>query len=87
MGLWLTLILVDDPDEAGIQKDKDTTKDFGLIQVSFEQVIFHNKNKLVAKSLVSSNGLEVAEKALKGRAISHYALYVPIRTLLLNAPA
>ncbi|KAI1189924.1 hypothetical protein F5B17DRAFT_389457, partial [Nemania serpens] len=58
-------------DATRMQKDTESTKSLGLIQVSIERRFVKGLVKPVSNFPVDTAVLEVAEKALKGKAISH----------------
>lgn len=64
-----------------MQKDTESTKSLGLIQVSIERRFVKGLVKPVSNFPVDTAVLEVAEKALKGKAISHATSYVLVLTL------
>ncbi|KAI1121100.1 hypothetical protein F5Y10DRAFT_282747 [Nemania abortiva] len=75
-----------DPQAARIEKDIEAVKDIGLIQVEFGRRVLKSQLKPASSPpLVNTNTLNVAEKALKGKAISHSMSYVIPQTPMLNS--
>ncbi len=74
--LWLTLVLAEDRNAAQVQEDIETVKEVGLIQVSLERCVEEGRATPVLDPFINTNTLEVAEKVLKGKTISHSASYV-----------
>ncbi|KAI3336615.1 hypothetical protein HD806DRAFT_528210 [Xylariaceae sp. AK1471] len=75
---------VEDCNQARIKKDKKTVKDLGHINVSLERHVLGDQCIPVPKTYnTNSDKLEVAEKAVKGKAISHSTslVFLRIKTL------
>ncbi|KAI1115092.1 hypothetical protein F5Y14DRAFT_460911 [Nemania sp. NC0429] len=73
-GRWVrsaVMSIVDDRNAARIQKDIKATKDLGIIQIEVERHIYRGELPPSQDADSTTTTLEVAEKALKGKAISH----------------
>ena len=69
---------MDDADKGRVKKDAQRAKHLGEIEVLVRRVIVGDDIKDASKNRGQQNGeLSIAEKALKGRALSHATRYVP----------
>ncbi|KAI3343650.1 hypothetical protein F4824DRAFT_493903 [Ustulina deusta] len=65
--------IAEDRNAAQVQEDIETVKEVGLIQVSLERCVEEGRATPVPDPFINTNTLEVAEKVLKGKTISHSA--------------
>lgn len=70
--------LVDDAPKERIEKDLKTAKGLGTIEVKFTRAIEHGPLPARTRdgSSVNLTSFELAEKSLKGKAVSHGTSYV-----------
>ncbi|TGJ85624.1 hypothetical protein E0Z10_g3169 [Xylaria hypoxylon] len=74
--------IVEDRNAARVKKDKETMKNIGLIEISLNRRVKEKQCKAISiGSLIDSNILEVAEKALKGKAVSHSASFCKVKAI------
>ncbi|KAH8888303.1 hypothetical protein GQ53DRAFT_826446 [Thozetella sp. PMI_491] len=72
-----SITTVDDTDKQRLEEDKRATKHLGTIQVNFFRTLEAGLPYDPTTSGPSGTSLSVAEKALKGQAISHGTSYAP----------
>ncbi|KAK7932154.1 hypothetical protein PG985_002866 [Apiospora marii] len=66
---------VEDDHSDRVQRDKAKTKDLGVIEVRVFRIILREATDFQAGTAARKQDLELSEKALKGKAISHGASY------------
>ncbi|KAI8962419.1 hypothetical protein F5Y11DRAFT_322987 [Daldinia sp. FL1419] len=69
--------VVDDAKRNRIEEDIETAKDLGLIQVCVYRCLYLGYTTVRAHVPITSNKFELAEKSLKGKAISHGTSFSP----------